>query len=121
MTAPISNHPKRRAAISKTTDQGQLIKDNSSRTRSDRKMPKRDFPTVLTAFLATAAVGASVGTAKQAKAEVIIVCDEDGFCEAGGTPSPAPPTPFDEGPFSESFFQVVQPLPPDLPPFFFSR
>ncbi|HEU4581130.1 MAG TPA: hypothetical protein VFS67_22890 [Polyangiaceae bacterium] len=83
-------------------------------------MPKRDFPTLLTAFLATAAVGASVGTAKNAKAEIIIVCDEDGFCEAGGTPDPPPPAPvpFDEGPFDEAFFQVVQPLPPDLPPIF---
>jgi hypothetical protein len=82
-------------------------------------MPKRDFPTLLTAFLATAAVGAYVSTAKQAKAEIIIVCDEDGFCEAGGTPTPPPaPDPFDEGPFHESFFQVVQPLPPDFPPIF---
>jgi hypothetical protein len=84
-------------------------------------MTKRDFPTLLTAFLATAAVGASVGTARNAKAEIIIVCDEDGFCEAGGTPSPPPPpapVPFDEGPFDETFFQVVQPLPPDLPPIF---
>jgi len=90
-------------------------------------MLKRDFPTLLTAFLATAAVGATIGAAKQAKAEIIIVCDEDGFCEAGGTPSPPPPpepAPFDEGPFSESFFRVVQPLPPGFPsdfPFDFLR
>jgi hypothetical protein len=79
-------------------------------------MPKRDFPSLLTAFLAAAATGATIGGAKEAKADTgfqaIVVCDEDGFCEFGET------LPFNEGPFDESFFQVVEPFPPILPPIF---
>lgn len=57
-------------------------------------MAKRDFPTLLTAFLALAAVGTSTTLAKQASALPVEVCDDTGFCEG--------PQPFDE-----TFFQVV--------------
>lgn len=91
-------------------------------------MPKRDFPKLLTAFLAAAATGAAIGGAKEAKAQFheagLVICDDD-FCQFFEN------EPFDQfvetlpfeqffsengpTPFFEDFFQVVEPLPPIVP------
>lgn len=81
-------------------------------------MAGRDFPTLLKRFLAVAATGAAVGSADDAKAQIVVLpcfpsCQLDGgfvqFTEIGFDEI----IPFTEG-FQESFFQVVTPLP--IPP-----
>lgn len=66
----------------------------------EEDMQRRDLTPLLTAFLTAAAVGTIVTAAVDASAEVIVVCDEDGFCEADD-PDKNPPPP---------------PEPPDPPP-----
>jgi hypothetical protein len=61
-------------------------------------MPKRDLTPLLSAFLAVAAAGTIVTVADKADAVVIIVCDEDGFCQADDPDKPNPPPPPPEEP-----------------------
>lgn len=93
----------------------------------EMEMAKRDFDTVLTAFLVAAAAGTLVGGAKQAKAATgpaaAVICDDE-FCQFFENFDQFQETPpfqqfFREGPtpFFENFLQVVEPPIIDLPDF----